>query len=77
MGWVVASAGRSGRRGDERFGFEGRRWRQATAASDGLRRLKRIVPLEWRLSGDFEVRLDTGETVACSRRFKTAVAHLA
>ena len=39
--------------------------------------LKRIVALEWRQSGDFEVRLDTGETVACSRRFKTAVAHLA
>jgi LytTr DNA-binding domain len=38
--------------------------------------LKRIVALEWRQSGDFEVRLDTGETVACSRRFKTAVAHL-
>jgi LytTr DNA-binding domain len=39
--------------------------------------LKRIVALEWRQSGDFEVRLDTGETVSCSRRFKTAVAHLA
>lgn len=39
--------------------------------------LKRVVALEWRQSGDFEVRLDTGETVACSRRFKTAVAHLA
>ena len=39
--------------------------------------LRRIVALEWRQSGDFEVRLDTGETVACSRRFKTAVAHLA
>ena len=39
--------------------------------------LKRIVALEWRQSGDFEVRLDTGETVACSRRFRTAVAHLA
>jgi hypothetical protein len=39
--------------------------------------LKRIVALEWRQSGDFEVRLDTGETVACSRRFKTAVAHIA
>jgi hypothetical protein len=39
--------------------------------------LKRIVALEWRQSGDFDVRLDTGETVACSRRFKTAVAHLA
>ncbi|HWX58842.1 LytTR family DNA-binding domain-containing protein [Bradyrhizobium sp.] len=39
--------------------------------------LKRIVALEWRQSGDFEVRLDTGETVACSRRFRTAVAHIA
>lgn len=34
---------------------------------------KRIVALEWRASGDFEVRLDTGETVAGSRRFKAAV----
>jgi hypothetical protein len=39
--------------------------------------LRRIVALQWRQSGDFEVRLDTGETIACSRRFKTAVAHLA
>jgi LytTr DNA-binding domain len=39
--------------------------------------VKRIVALEWRQSGDFEIRLDTGETVACSRRFKTAVAHIA
>jgi hypothetical protein len=39
--------------------------------------LKRIVALQWRQSGDFEIRLDTGETVACSRRFKGAVAEIA
>jgi LytTr DNA-binding domain len=39
--------------------------------------LNRIVALEWRQSGDFEIRLDTGETVACSRRFKSAVAAMA
>jgi len=39
--------------------------------------LKRIVALEWRASGDFEIRLDTGETVAGSRRFKAAVAKIA
>jgi DNA-binding LytR/AlgR family response regulator len=39
--------------------------------------LKRIVALQWRPSGDFEVRLDTGETVPGSRRFKTAVAGIA
>lgn len=36
--------------------------------------LKRIVALEARPSGDFEVRLDTGEVIAGSRRFKSAVA---
>ena len=36
--------------------------------------LKRIVALEWRPSGDFEVRLDSGETVSGSRRFKAVVA---
>ena len=36
--------------------------------------LKRIVALQWRPSGDFEIRLDTGETVPGSRRFKSAVA---
>jgi hypothetical protein len=36
--------------------------------------LKRVVALEWRASGDFELRLDSGETVAGSRRFKAAVA---
>jgi len=35
--------------------------------------LKRIVALESRASGDFELRLDTGETVAGSRRFKAAL----
>lgn len=39
-----------------------------------LLNLKRIVALQWRPSGDFEVRLDTGETVLGSRRFKAAVA---
>lgn len=42
-----------------------------------LLNLKRIVALQWRPSGDFEVRLDTGETVAGSRRFKAAVAGIA
>ena len=39
--------------------------------------LKRIVVLQWRPSGDFELRLDTGEVVVGSRRFKAAVAELA
>jgi DNA-binding LytR/AlgR family response regulator len=39
--------------------------------------LKRVVALQWRPSGDFEVRLDTGETVPGSRRFKAAVAGIA
>ena len=39
-----------------------------------LLNLKRIVALQWRPSGDFEVRLDTGESVLGSRRFKAAVA---
>lgn len=39
-----------------------------------LLNLKRIVALQWRPSGDFEVRLDTGETVPGSRRFRAAVA---
>jgi len=39
--------------------------------------LKRIVALQWRPSGDFEVRLDTGEIVFGSRRFKAAVARIA
>jgi DNA-binding LytR/AlgR family response regulator len=39
--------------------------------------LRRIVALEWRASGDFELRLDSGETVAGSRRFKAAVAGIA
>jgi hypothetical protein len=36
--------------------------------------LKRVVALQWRAAGDFEVRLDSGETYAGSRRFKAAVA---
>ena len=41
-----------------------------------LLNLKRIVALEWGTSGDFKVRLDTGETVFGSRRFKAVVADL-
>jgi len=37
---------------------------------------KRIVALQSRPSGDFEVRLDTGETVPGSRRFKAVVDDL-
>jgi hypothetical protein len=36
--------------------------------------MKRMVAVKWRPSGDFEVRLDTGEVVAGSRRFKATVA---
>jgi DNA-binding LytR/AlgR family response regulator len=36
--------------------------------------IKRVVAAQWRASGDFELRLDTGETVAGSRRFKAAIA---
>jgi hypothetical protein len=39
--------------------------------------LKRVVALEWRASGDFDIRLDSGETFVGSRRFKAAVANLA
>jgi hypothetical protein len=39
--------------------------------------LKRVVALEWGPSGDFKVRLDTGEIVLGSRRFKSAVAGIA
>jgi len=39
--------------------------------------LKRIVALEWGSSGDFKVRLDSGETVPGSRRFKSAIEGLA
>ena len=42
-----------------------------------LLNLKRIVALQWRPSGDFEVRLDTGEIVLGSRRFKAVVAGIA
>ena len=39
--------------------------------------LKRIVALEGGPSGDFEIRLDTGEAIVGSRRFKSAVAEIA
>ena len=39
--------------------------------------LKRVVALEWRAAGDFELRLDSGATFAGSRRFKAAVARIA
>jgi DNA-binding LytR/AlgR family response regulator len=42
-----------------------------------LLNLKRVVALQWRPSGDFELRLDTGEIVLGSRRFKAAVAGIA
>jgi hypothetical protein len=38
--------------------------------------VKRMVAVKWRPSGDFEVRLDTGEVLAGSRRFKATVAGL-
>jgi LytTr DNA-binding domain len=41
-----------------------------------LLNLKRIVALEWGASGDFKARVDTGETVLGSRRFKAVVADL-
>jgi DNA-binding LytR/AlgR family response regulator len=39
--------------------------------------LNRIVALESRASGDFELRLDSGETVAGSRRFRAALGEIA
>ena len=38
---------------------------------------KRIVALEWGPSGDFKIRLDSGEIVPGSRRFKSAITGLA
>lgn len=38
--------------------------------------LKRIAAVCWRPSGDFDLRLDNGETVAGSRRYKASVAGL-
>ena len=38
---------------------------------------KRVVALEWGPSGDFKVHLDSGEIVAGSRRFKSAVTGIA
>jgi hypothetical protein len=39
--------------------------------------LKRIVSVAWRASGDFEIRLDSGDTITGSRRFKSAVTSFA
>jgi hypothetical protein len=36
--------------------------------------LQRIVAINWRKSGDFEVSLDTGETIVGSRRHKDQIA---
>jgi hypothetical protein len=38
---------------------------------------RRIVALEWGPSGDFKLRLDSGEIVPGSRRFKSAITGLA
>jgi LytTr DNA-binding domain len=38
---------------------------------------RRVVALEWGPSGDFKLRLDSGEIVPGSRRFKSAIAGLA
>jgi len=53
----------------ERFGI-------ARVHRTRLVNVNRIVALEWRPSGDFELRLDTGAVVAGSRRFKTVVAFI-
>jgi hypothetical protein len=39
--------------------------------------VKRMVEVKWKPSGDFEVRLDTGEVVVGSRRFKASLARIA
>jgi DNA-binding LytR/AlgR family response regulator len=36
--------------------------------------VKRVVAVIWRPSGDFDIRLDNGETIAGSRRYKASVA---
>jgi len=36
--------------------------------------VKRVVAVIWRPSGDFDLRLDNGETIAGSRRYKASVA---
>ena len=38
--------------------------------------LKRVRALEWRPGGDFELTLDTGQTVSGSRRYRAAVASI-
>jgi DNA-binding LytR/AlgR family response regulator len=39
--------------------------------------VRRIASVAWRASGDFEIRLDTGDIVPGSRRFKAALAGVA
>jgi hypothetical protein len=39
--------------------------------------LRRVVAITWRKSGDFELRLDTGESVMGSRRHRGAITGLA
>jgi hypothetical protein len=56
---------------------------EARLASHGIVRVHRtrlvnrtrIVGIVWRSSGDFDVELDTAETLSGSRRYKAAVAH--
>jgi hypothetical protein len=36
--------------------------------------VKRVVAVIWRPSGDFDIRLDNGETIAGGRRYKASVA---
>ena len=38
--------------------------------------LHRVIGVAPRASGDFELRLDNGETVPCSRRYRTAISGL-
>jgi DNA-binding LytR/AlgR family response regulator len=39
--------------------------------------LHRVIGVVPRPSGDFQLRLDNGETVACSRRYRSAISRLA
>ena len=38
--------------------------------------LRRVIGVARRASGDFELRLDDGETVPCSRRYRAAISGL-
>ena len=38
--------------------------------------LHRVIGVAQRASGDFELRLDNGETVQCSRRYRGAISGL-